>query len=133
MKQITLLILVVILVFQAFSLSCNFGYVPLPNELGCIKACNHPDYANCKPVFVTFYNPRYCGLKNDGTWKTFSYECQACVTSGFLGVKKGKCTCEELECSSNQKCVNGACLSIQNPCHPRVSTPIGCIQSCDDA
>lgn len=112
---------------------------------GCIKACSHPDYSKCADAFIDIYDPKYCALALDGTWKSFTFDCQACGkgASGYLGVSKGECggetpedvknidvpaplpinKCALILCAPNTNCVDGACVPIVKPpaqCSPRV-------------
>ena len=67
----------------------------------------------------------------DGSWQNFSFECQACI-AGAVAVDNGACDCEQVPCGSGFTCVDKECVPITDPCYPEVTSPAGCILSCDD-
>ena len=71
----TVLFLTILSVTVA-SLTCIPGFIPRPDLTGCLQACTHPDFANCPNLaFPSIWNPSFCGLKNDGSWQSFTYAC----------------------------------------------------------
>ncbi len=60
-------------------------------ERGCIKSCKSSDFKNCGDLFITLWDPKFCAYFKDGSWKSYTFDCQACKNYEVLGVAKGNC------------------------------------------
>lgn len=94
-------------------------------------ACSHPDFKKCGDVFIALWDPKFCALNKDGTWKSFTFACQACTNkypdTEYLGVADGMCeedlppvdppvkVCNKV-CIQGYKCVNGECVPVDDQC-----------------
>jgi hypothetical protein len=58
-------------------------------EKGCIKSCKDPGFKKCGDVYPALWDPKFCALLPDGTWRSYTYECQACKNTGNIGVAQG--------------------------------------------
>lgn len=107
---------------QAGSTQCQRYYV-YTKERGCIKSCSHPDFSNCPDVFAAIWDPKFCALSSQGVWQSFTFACQACLSTSvdFIGVADGKC-------EKNGDVVVGPQCSQ----HQIYTKEKGCITACSD-
>jgi hypothetical protein len=87
---------------------------------GCIVACTPEKNAECFGlIFPAIYDPSFCGLMPDGSWKNYTFECQAC-NAGAIAVEEGACTCEQIACDDGLTCIDHECVPIisPDPCYP---------------
>lgn len=127
------------LVFAVLVLS-SCGILPikddrcLDNEIytkdrGCIKSCKSPEFKNCGDVFITLWDPKFCAYFKDGSWKSYTFDCQACKNAEVLGVGKGNC--EETAVVPDTPVVIVDPKPTTSKCpENEVFSPRGCIQSC---
>lgn len=75
---------------QNTNLKCPPGTI-FTVRRGCIKSCLDNTFKDCADVYATIWDPKYCALSQDGQWRSFTFECQACQTADIIGVDKGAC------------------------------------------
>lgn len=79
---------------------------------GCWSSCSSSKYDTCGDVFPALYNPSYCGYTEDGRYISYTYECQACKSTGIVAVRSGACDCSFINCGFAKKCIDGECVNI---------------------
>lgn len=79
---------------------------------GCWSSCSGSKYSTCGDIFQALYNPSFCGYTNDGRYVSYTYECQACKSTGIVAVRSGACDCSVIGCGFAQKCLEGECVNI---------------------
>ena len=89
-------------------------------ERGCIKSCKDPSFQKCLDVFPALWDPKFCALLKDGTWQSYTYQCQACKNTNAIGVDDGICDdnqkpvkfCKkDSECAEPEICLTGICFN----------------------
>ena len=132
--QMKLQMLLLLVALIALSSSRSQPLIPLPQRpySQSFTFCSDPKFNSCPDFFILIYDPKFCALNRDGTWQSYTFECQACQNPDVIGVEDGQCidgrpqnqirpiddSCAAVTCLTGTVCKNGRCISLGRPNWP---------------